>query len=51
MHGAWDDLHAAAALAACPALSASWRQALSRRAATGEIRDPILRLRGERDAG
>jgi hypothetical protein len=44
MHGAWDDLDAAVALA-------SWRQALSRRAATGEIRDPILRLRGERDAG
>ncbi|WP_349264044.1 hypothetical protein [Longimicrobium sp.] len=37
-------------LAACPALSASWRQALGRRAATGENPDPAPRLTGAADA-
>lgn len=46
MHRDRHDLRAAAALAACPLLSASWRDTLSRRAAGGEEADVAARLEG-----
>ncbi len=46
MHHDKGNLAAAAALAACPALSASWRGTLSRRAATGVLADTAARLAG-----
>jgi MOSC domain-containing protein YiiM len=46
MHRRRDDRDAAAALAACPALSESWRHTLTVRAATGASPDPSPRLTG-----
>ncbi len=46
MHVRKDDLGAARALAACPALSPRWRETLSRRAATGAPHDTSERLGG-----
>lgn len=46
MHDAVDDRAAAAALAACPALSESWRRTLSFRVETGEGADTARRLVG-----
>lgn len=46
MHHHRDDWEAARALAACPPLSASWRETLQKRAQTGENPDPEARLRG-----
>jgi MOSC domain-containing protein YiiM len=43
MHHRKDDRHAAAALAACPALSASWRSGLTARAADGSLPPTTLR--------
>jgi MOSC domain-containing protein YiiM len=44
MHLRQHDLAAARALADCPALAASWRESLARRAATGHISDSSARL-------
>src|SRR5690606_6199783 len=44
MHERRDDRDAAGALAACPLLSASWRETLRRRTETGMNPDPLRRL-------
>lgn len=44
MHDRQDDLAAAAMLAACPALSASWRLSLGKRVATGQHGSVAARL-------
>lgn len=49
MHPRRDDAAAARSLAACPALSASWRRSLSRRAAAGAAGSTAARLGGLSD--
>jgi len=46
MHHRKADMEAARALAACPALSARWRETLSRRASTGQAESSAARLEG-----
>jgi MOSC domain-containing protein YiiM len=46
MHHRLDDMDAARALAACPALSMRWRENLARRAATGTVGSSSARLSG-----
>lgn len=50
MHGARHDREAAAALAGCPLLSASWRETLTQRAETGRNPDPNRRLIGANES-